>query len=93
MVWSPRREHSEERLDERDWVYSANHRATVSPPAALHTQLLVCVVFVHVLYIWAQGVGGTGVERSSQDPFYRLQEVRAGMRVLHIAEVQFEQCV
>lgn len=43
-----------------------------------HTQLLACVVFVHVLYIWAQGVGGGGC---SQDPFYRLQEVPAGMRV------------
>lgn len=42
--------HSEERLDERDWVYSANHRPTVCLlpclPAVsyslLHTQLLVC---------------------------------------------------
>lgn len=30
------------------------------PPAALHTQLLACAVFVHVLYIWAQGVGRGG---------------------------------
>lgn len=46
-----------------------------------HTQLLACVVFVHVLYIWVQGVGGGRGGGCSQDPFYCLQEVQAGMRV------------
>lgn len=97
MVWSSRREHSEERLDERDWVYSANHRATVFPPAALHTQLLACVVFVHVLYIWALGGGVGGVRAGGGGALTRSLLSLAGSagwnESLHIAEVQFEQCV
>lgn len=93
MVWSSRREHSEERLDERDWVYSANHRATVSPPAALHTQLLACVVFVHVLYIWARGVWGRRGCGGALRRFLLSLAGSAGWNEsLHIAEVQFEQC-
>jgi len=60
-------EHSEERLDERDWVYSANHRPTVyllpCLPAVshIHTQLLECVFY---RMCW-----------NSQDPFIVQKEV------------------
>ena len=56
-------EHSEERLDERDWVYSANHRPTVCLlpclPAVSHTTYTaaagVCVMFVYVWRVWIEG--------------------------------------
>lgn len=53
-------EHSEERLDERDWVYSANHRATVCLLPCLHAVshttytaagVRVCLC-VCALYVW-----------------------------------------
>lgn len=74
----------------RGWMRGIGFTVQTTEPqspscSTTHTQLLACVVFVHVLYIWAQGVGGRvgrGVVRGcSQDPFYRLQEVQAGMRV------------
>lgn len=48
-------EHSEERLDERDWVYSANHSPTVCLlQYYIHSCWKVCVC-VYVLYVWVKG--------------------------------------
>lgn len=52
-----------------------------------HTQLLACVMFVHVLYIWA---GGGGVLTRS---FLSLAGSAGWSQSLHLMEVQFQQCV
>lgn len=51
----PSQEHSEERLDERDWVYSANHRPTVCL-LQYYIHSCWCVwCFVYALNVWVDG--------------------------------------
>lgn len=72
----------------RGWMRGIGFTVQTTEPqspscSTAHTQLLACVVFVHVLYIWAQGgqEGGREAGGAHKIPFIACKEVQAGTRV------------
>lgn len=89
----------------RGWMRGIGFTVQTTEPQSLLLQhcthscwrvrcLCMCCIFGRRGWVggWLRR-GCVVVEGRSQDPFYRLQEVRGWNESLHIAEVQFEQCV